>query len=993
MDGRSTLVTGVRRIVREVRLLDRRRALALVLGVMLCVPLLGVLVLDTPDFVHAQPNIGLNSAAACSQLAHQDPTATNGSEWGRTILAGHNAPRGWFGVDVCSNGLNVAAPNPANVSCDALPSNWPARGCAPGGATRDGFGLTFQCVELITRFAAWAFGDQPSAWLGDAPDLWLPGNHPSDWVMYANGSKTAPVPGDVLVFGSVTANGAPWPAGADGEHGGHVAVVAAVRGGEIVTAEQNVKWGSEDHPSDQLGLTHAGGRWIVSGSTSHSTALPAFRWQSTMGSTRAVYGWLHSTKNTGTFPAHSGSSQATSSAPAVTPKQAPGVLPSLSGATVVTSAGTLADLTWTAGGVLPGDDVNAPTHVAVRSLGAPDTSPIALEQTPATVVLPDGRRYTYAVGTDGHLYVARTAPQVFGTYWFDHGAPDGVRLQPGVSATTYAGGMGVAALGSDGNLWWRAGPVGNLGNWLPLGHPAGTTLAGGFELRGAPGSGSPLLLALGSDGTLYERVWQQPVSGADGAMQVPAGWSDWLALHLAPANVQLSGALLAVPESANPQFWIGGWPDTPLDVFALDTRGGLWLFRSSGLAHGWSASRITLSHTPTALIAGTAVSAAPAQSSAATSGATGSAAAATATATPKATASATATSAPNAQGALLHVYLSASNGVVLAAVSLTTAKPPSNVQPVETLLPPVAIASRLPAVALPVGPGASVLIAPEVEDILIGGSSDGVAALLPSSIPAPTPASSSSGSSPAQPAPLWVSAGRVAQGTSFDDAFTRRSLDARWTLVGPQARPLASDHGLTLTAPGGEAALLQSVPTGDHLTLAVTVTLPAHPSSDFRAGLLLYLDDGDWLTLAVQRGQVALCGSAWGQAAPCVTQKLSVPSGSGTGVTLRLTRDANGYSGQVSLDGTSWSTVGSWAPALPTKPTNATPGATPKATGTATATATTTPSATASPGSGTPTLAPVAFTECGVLVAGSTSADSAPLFTNYTQSAQPASGA
>lgn len=987
MDGRSALVNGIASLTRGLRLLDRRRALALVLGIAICVPLFAALALDAPSFAYAHPDIGLNSAAACSQLARQDPTATNGSDWGRTILAGHNAPRGWFGVDVCSNGLNDVAPNPANVSCNAMPGNWPAHGCAPGGATRDGFGLTFQCVELVTRFAAWAFGDQPSAWLGDAPDLWLPGNHPSDWVMYTNGSTHTPVPGDVLVFGSVGSNGAPWPAGPNGEHGGHVAIVAAIRGGEVVTAEQNVKWGSEDHPSDQLGLTHSGGRWIVSGSSSHSTALPAFRWQRTMGTARAVYGWLHSTKNTGTFPTRSGTSHATSPAPTVMPKQAPGELPSLAGAAVVTSAGTLADLTWTAGGVLPGDSASDPIHVDVRSLGAPSTSPIALGQAPASVVLPDGRRYAYAVGTDGHLYVARTAPQVFGTYWFDHGAPSGVLLRPGVSATTYAGGMGIAALGSDGNLWWRAGPLANLGNWLPLGHPAGTTLAGGFVLRGAPGSGAPLLLALGTDGMLYERVWQPAVSGADGAMEVAAGWSDWLALQIAPAGVHLSGTLLAVSESASTRFWIGGWPDTPLDLFALDTQGQLWLFRSAALAHGWTATRVTLSHAPTALIAGTAV--APALPSSASNGAGSSA---TSTATPPTTATATSASA-SSSGVLLHLYLGAAHGVLLAAVSLASAAAPApaSIQAAETTLPPVTVASRLPAVALPVGPATSVLIAPQVEDVLVGGTSDGVAALLPASVPAPGE------SSAAQPAPLWVSAGRVAQGVSFDDAFARQSLDARWTLVGPQAQARASGLGLALTAPGGEAALLQSVPSGDDLALTVTLKLPAHPSPSFRAGLLLYLDDGDWLTLLAQRGQVALCGAAWGQTTPCVMQVLSASDAARHGVTLQLTRDANGYTGHVSLDGaTTWRTVGTWSPPAP--PPSAATAATGSANGTPTAhatPATPTPTATAATGSAssaTPILAPVAFSECGLMVAGSDSEATAPLFTNFTQSAQPSSG-
>ncbi|HEX6123449.1 MAG TPA: hypothetical protein VFY89_09820, partial [Ktedonobacterales bacterium] len=120
-----------------------------------------------------------SASASCAQLASTNPTVTNGSSWGRTILRGHGAPGGWFGVDVCSNGFNSVSPNGSNVSCDSL-----AHGCSP---TNDGYGWTFQCPELIVRFSAWAFGDNPADWgrsgWGNAPDLWLPTNHPSDFVM------------------------------------------------------------------------------------------------------------------------------------------------------------------------------------------------------------------------------------------------------------------------------------------------------------------------------------------------------------------------------------------------------------------------------------------------------------------------------------------------------------------------------------------------------------------------------------------------------------------------------------------------------------------------------------------------------------------------------------------------------------------------------------------------------------------------------------------
>ena len=57
----------------------------------------------------------------------------------------------------------------ASVSCDHIPANWSRTGCAPGGATSDGFGLSFQCVELAARFSAWAFGDSPGSRVETTP--------------------------------------------------------------------------------------------------------------------------------------------------------------------------------------------------------------------------------------------------------------------------------------------------------------------------------------------------------------------------------------------------------------------------------------------------------------------------------------------------------------------------------------------------------------------------------------------------------------------------------------------------------------------------------------------------------------------------------------------------------------------------------------------------------------------------------------------------------
>ncbi len=211
-----------------------RRWYCLAVGVVLLATVTTALV--AVHSVNADPSIPLLSpSSSCATLAGADRTATNGSTWGATVLPGFGQPGGWFGVPVCANGINPVSEDGSSVSCDRIPSNWTRTGCAPGQPTGDGFGWTFQCPELIVRFSAWAFGDSPSEWgrsgWGNAPDLWLPVNHPSDFVMYPNGSTVAPVPGDILIWGSLNSKGQPWPAGPGGEHGGHIAVVAAVTNG------------------------------------------------------------------------------------------------------------------------------------------------------------------------------------------------------------------------------------------------------------------------------------------------------------------------------------------------------------------------------------------------------------------------------------------------------------------------------------------------------------------------------------------------------------------------------------------------------------------------------------------------------------------------------------------------------------------------------------------------------------------------------------------
>src|SRR5579872_2799971 len=75
------------------------------LGACLVLAAVVITVLSAARNVQAQPSAPLVSAnAGCATLAAADRTATNGTDWGRTILPGHGAPGGWFGVDVCANG-------------------------------------------------------------------------------------------------------------------------------------------------------------------------------------------------------------------------------------------------------------------------------------------------------------------------------------------------------------------------------------------------------------------------------------------------------------------------------------------------------------------------------------------------------------------------------------------------------------------------------------------------------------------------------------------------------------------------------------------------------------------------------------------------------------------------------------------------------------------------------------------------------------------------
>lgn len=887
----------------------------------------------------------ISSSATCAQLSRLDPSVTNGSNWGKTVLPGHGAAGGWFGVDVCSNNVNFVSPNGSNVSCSHV-----AHGCDP---TTDGYGWTFQCPELIVRFSAWAFGDNPGDWgrsgFGNAPDLWLPINHPSDFVMYKNGSSTPPVPGDILIWGSLDGSGNPWPSGPDGQHGGHIAVVAAVHGNKVITAEQNVKWGSQDHPSDVLALTKAGSRWILSGSARPTTTLPTWRWQSTMGRSRGTFGWLHSVKNNGHFPStqkgNSNTAKKTPGATSAISQQFPGGLPSLSASTVVTQSGTLADLTWSTQSFFsPSADVSDP-QAQVRNLGIPPGNVrLASGQIAATLTLSNGSRYTYVLGVDGMLYSARTSPDALGVFWTVLNHPSGVTLAGSPVASLFAGGVAVAARGSDGNLWWLAGPADRPGNWVSLGAPAASPLSDGLALAGAPGAGSPVVFAIGTDGRLYTRIWQEAMTTADGT-QLPAKWSDWFALGAQPISSHLTGSLLIVPELPAAHNWIGPWPDSPIDLFASDTAGTLWWYRSTRLTGAWGAASVVGNPAPlTGLLGGIAV-AAPT--------------------------SATRASAPPG---LIELYATARDASYLATMKLPGAGAASASKPTWAALASSPVGTSTSSAAVALGPGNSALVTTSGDDVLVGGAQSMTEAL------APVAAAHLTAGKAINP---WMRVGAVPAQATFSDTFTTAHLDSRWTRSDSSARASATKTGLTL-APGthNTAALTQAAYAGD-VSLSVQIAHPASLPDKGNVGLVLYADDGDWLTLTVDRSRtVSLCATVSQESQPCQTVK----AGAVSSLWLRVTRSGSVFTASFSGDGTLWRQVGIWTPAAANGTASATAhAATPAATATATAHAgSATPTPTSAVSATDPAAAPLAFTSWGVLARGNGHAAGWPALSNFT---------
>ncbi len=841
--------------------------------------------------------------ASCARLAQADPTATNGPNWGATLLPGHGAPGGWFGVPVCANSVNQVAPGGANLSCDRVPADLARTGCAPGAATSDGYGLTFQCVELVARFAAWAFGVSPAAWRGDAPYLWLSGHHPASFSAFANGGTHAPTPGDVLVWGSLNRQGQPWPAG---PAGGHVAVVAAVRGDRITFVEENMLGQHGNIPEETTTLTGRDGHWTIG---------PTY---GTNGG-RALYGWLHSSRDSGHFPRSTGSSGSSGSSGASGASPAsPAPLPSLTQDTLVTGAGALAQLVWSdthtqdrpAASAQASATQGTPPHALAESLGAPPGAPLTPSQTPAVVALPAGERYSFALGQNGLLYAAYTTPDAPGALWQALGAPPGITLTSGATALWDGTNVIVGALGSDGALWIRSGPAGMLDSWVSLGRPANTIFqetpalvrAPGSTARSAAGSADSagnvawLALAIGRDGALYETdgradsfAQQTPFQSSSQA----AGWSAWEPVTL-PDATSLDGGLLVTPEtqaaSAAQPADLAPTIQT-VDALATDTMGRLWLLRRAAMDQPWQARAISLPDASATLL-----------SASLTPGASGSSPALQVyLAGPQANASKAATQ-------------PAGQDILTTPLSLNTASAGS--APRWTSLGATPSLAPGSFVALDLGRHLSALAMAQGARIELTGDRAALEVLAPGA--------GAVSAAPVGEAEL-VAFGPLAPPQSFSDTFAGNALDPRWIVTGaPSSVAGVTPGALTLPVPSqpGRIAVAQGAPGS-----AFTVTARVTPDASWRtesmgaerggaqAGILLTLDDWDTLALSVRSdGTVAFCPVVNGKALPCDTMDAPAPASSSQGLYLRISQSGTDLTGFVSANGVSWLSVGVWSP-------------------------------------------------------------------------------
>jgi hypothetical protein len=264
----------------------------------------------------------------------------------------------------------------------------------------------------------------------------------------------------------------------------------------------------------------------------------------------------------------------------------------------------------------------------------------------------------------------------------------------------------------------------------------------------------------------------------------------------------------------------------------------------------------------------------------------------------------------------LHLYATDASGLEFGQVTLNT-----SAETVSTHWDLLASGQTSPGSAAPVvgkavmlGQDLSLLVIPSVGGVQYAGT----AAALQEAAPASLATSAAPGSalpSTAIPQTL-VTAGAVVQPDVFSGIASGAALDPRWLSVGaPSAFGMVNAQlALAPADAPSQTLLLASAPAGDY-AIGVDVSLPAALLPGTQAGIELYLDDGDWLTLGIAgNGTAALCAAAWHQAVPCTTQRVTWPSPTNHTVTLRVARTGDTFTGALSLDGTTWTTVGKWSP-------------------------------------------------------------------------------
>lgn len=127
------------------------------------------------------------------------------------------------------------------------------RNTAPDGYN---IGLKYQCVEFVKRYYYEHYGHKMPDPYGHAVSFFDPElkdgetNTRRGLTQYANGGKTRPQKGDLLVYNATVFN--PY---------GHVAIVAGIDEGTVTVIQQNPGPGGDSR--ETLGIRYKNGSWIV----------------------------------------------------------------------------------------------------------------------------------------------------------------------------------------------------------------------------------------------------------------------------------------------------------------------------------------------------------------------------------------------------------------------------------------------------------------------------------------------------------------------------------------------------------------------------------------------------------------------------------------------------------------------------------------------------------------------------------------------------------